>query len=115
MTSLNYETVTIANGASLSGALNIGARDLFGLIMPSAWTSAAITFQGSFDGTNYFNLYDDAGNEISFTVAASRYVVISSPAKFFGLKKLKIRSGTSGSAVNQAAERVIGVIVIPEA
>lgn len=115
MTSLNYETATIANGASLSDALNIGSRDMFALIMPSSWTSAALTFQGSFDGTNYFNLYDDGGNEISFTVAASRYVIISSPAKFFGLKKLKIRSGTSGTPVNQAADRAIGVIVIPEA
>ena len=115
MTTLNYESVTIANGSSLSDALNIGNRDVFALIMPAAWTSAGLTFQGSFDGTNYYNLYDDAGNEISFTVGASRYVVIASPAKFFGLKKLKIRSGTSGSAVNQAADRVIGVIVIPEA
>lgn len=114
MAALNYESVTIANGASLSGALNIDQRNLFALLMPTSWTSAAMTFQGSYDGTNYFDLYDETGTEISFTVAASRYVLISSPIKFLGLKKLKVRSGTSGSAVNQGADRVIGVIVIPE-
>lgn len=115
MTTINYETVTIASGASLSGALNIASRNFFGIIMPSSWTSASLTFQGSFDGTTYYNLYDEGGNEVTFTVAASRYVIISTPAKFLGLKKLKIRSGTSGSAVNQGGDRTIGVIVIPDA
>lgn len=115
MTTINYETVTIANGASLSDALNIASRNFFGVIMPAAWTSAAMTFQGSFDGTNYFDLYDETGTEVSFTVAASRYVIISSPAKFLGLKKIKVRSGTSGTPVNQAAERTVGLIVIPDA
>lgn len=115
MTVINYETVTIANGASLSGPLNIASRNFFGIIMPSTWTSAVLTFQGSFDGTNYFDLYDENGTEVSFIVGASRYVIISTPSKFLGLKKLKVRSGTSGSAVNQAAERVVGVIVVPDA
>lgn len=115
MTTINYETVTIANGASLSGALNIASRNFFGIIMPSSWTAASLTFQGSFDGTNFYNLYDESGTEVTFTVAASRYVIISTPAKFLGLKKLKIRSGTSGSAVNQGGDRTIGVIVIPDA
>lgn len=115
MTTINYESVTIANGASLSDALNIASRNFFGIIMPATWTTAVMTFQGSYDGTTYYNLYDDAGDEVTFTVDASRYVIITSPAKFLGLKKLKIRSGTSGSAVNQGGARTIGVIVIPDA
>lgn len=115
MTTLNQETATIANGASLSGAVNISNRNMFGILMPSAWTAAALTFQGSLDGTNFYDLYDDTGTEISFSVAASRYVLVSWPAKFFGLKKLKIRSGTSASAVNQAADRALTIIIIPDA
>jgi len=114
MAALNYETVTIANGASLSGALNIDQRNLFAILMPAAWTAAALTFKGSFDGTDYFDLYDEYGTEINFTVAASRYILISVPIKFLGLKKLKVRSGTSASAVNQGGDRTIGIIVIPE-
>lgn len=115
MTTINYETVTIANGQSLSGALNIASRNFFGVIMPASWTAASLTFQGSFDGTTFYDLYDENGIEVSFTVSASRYVIISTPAKFLGLKKLKIRSGTSGTPVNQGADRVIGVIVVPDA
>lgn len=114
MAALNYETVTIANGQSLSGALNIDQRNLFALIMPSTWTAAGLTFQGSFDGTNYFDLYDEAGTEINFIVSASRYVLISTPIKFLGLKKLKVRSGTSGTPVAQGGARTIALIVIPE-
>lgn len=115
MTAINPRTATIANGTSLSDAVNIENQNMFAIIMPAAWTAAALTFQGSIDGTNFFNLYDDTGTEISFTVAASRYVLIRWPAMFFGLKKLKIRSGTASVAVNQAAERALTVIIIPDA
>jgi hypothetical protein len=115
MTTINTETVTILSGASLSDALNIASRNFFAVIMPAAWTTANLTFQGSYDGTTYYNLYDEAGNEVTFTAAASRYILISTPAKFLGLKKLKVRSGTSGSAVNQGADRAIQIIVVPDA
>ena len=115
MTTINYESVTIANGASLSGALNIASRNFFGVIMPASWTTANLTFQGSFDGTTYYDLYDEAGTEVTFTASTSRYIIISTPAKFLGLKKLKIRSGTSGTPVTQGGDRTIGVIVIPDA
>lgn len=115
MTSLISETATIANGASLSGEVNLEHGDLFALIMPAAWTAAVLTFSGSYDGTTFYNLYDETGTEISFTVDASRYVLISAPAKFMGLKRLKVRSGTAGAAVNQAAERAITLLRVPEA
>lgn len=115
MTAIIKETATIANGASLSAAVNIAHMDLFAIEMPAAWTAASLTFQGSYDGTTYSDLYDDAGNEVTFTVDASRYVLIRTPAQFFGLKKLKVRSGTTGSAVNQGAARSINLIVCPDA
>ena len=115
MTAISQETVTILSGASLSNALNLDSRNMFGILMPTGWDAAAITFRGSYDGTNFYDLYDDTGTEINFVVAASRYVLVSFPAKFFGLKKLIVRSGTTGAAVNQTANRAIGLILIPDA
>lgn len=107
-TSLNNDQgiVRIASGESLSTALDIDGALAIAIHMPAAWTTASLTFQASFDGTTYNNVYDDAGNEVTVTAAASRAITILSnyltPFRF-----IKIRSGTSGSAVNQAAARAI--------
>ena len=51
-------TATIALSGSLSAAVAIPlTHNLVGLVMPAAWDAADLTFQGSFDGTTYGNLY----------------------------------------------------------
>jgi hypothetical protein len=104
-------TVTIANGASLSGAVDLGGRKLVAIIMPDAWTAASLTFQGSVDGTNFFNVYDGA-TERTLAVAANYYSALNI-ADWVGFRWVKIRSGTAGTAVNQAAERVLTLVVQP--
>ena len=106
-------SVTIANGQSLSPAIGLGAKALFAIAMPSGWDAAAITFQAATDDSTWLELYDDTGTAISITTAASRYVVLSSPVKLLGVRGIKVRSGTSGAAVNQTADRVLGLMVLP--
>jgi hypothetical protein len=107
-----YGSVDIANGASLSDALNLAGHTLVGIIMPSSWTSANLTFQASHDGTTYSNLFDDAGNEQTVTAAASEYLFLS-PLEWVGIAFLKVRSGTSGSPVNQGGARTITLVMAP--
>lgn len=101
---------TIANGASLSGAVYLGEKTLLGLVMPAAWTAAVITLSVSLDGTTYVDAYDSTGTETSYTVAASRYIALN-PANLVGVRYVKLRSGTAASAVNQAAARTIECVV----
>jgi hypothetical protein len=69
------KTVTVASGQQTSNAFNVGAGVVSGLLLPSSLTSTAITFTAadSQDGT-YKAVYDSDGNQVSFTVAASRAV-----------------------------------------
>jgi hypothetical protein len=78
--------------------------------MPAAWTAATLTFQVSYDGTTFVDLYDDTGTEIQWQAAASRFIVPSAPSQFFGIQALKVRSGTTGTPVNQGADRAIQVV-----
>lgn len=103
-------TVTIANGASLSGAVSLAGLLLVGIVMPASWTAADLTFQASRDGSTYNNVYDEGGLEVTVDAAVSRHIVID-PARFAGCEYLKVRSGTSGVAVNQAAARSLVLIV----
>ena len=92
-------SVTIASGASLSGAINLGDKVLSAIIMPASWTAAALTFQASDDGgTTWKDMYDDGGNEISILSAnavAGRRISVD-PSAFAGIDLIKVRSGTSG-------------------
>lgn len=105
------EPAVIANGEAVSGAIHLHGMALFALQMPASWTAADLTFQGSYDGTTYANVYDETGDEVTVDADASRFIILD-PAKFIGLQRLKIRSGTAGSPVNQGAARTIQLIPV---
>lgn len=104
--------VTIAISTSLSPAIEIDFFRVAAIVMPSGWDAANLTFQASADGITYNNLYDDAGNEITVTAAASRHIGLDAvAAELSGCPWLKIRSGTSGVAVNQTAARTLKLVL----
>lgn len=105
------QTVTIASGASLSGAATVNNAHLVGIVMPAAWTAATLTFQVSRDGTTFTDFYRDGAEytRTEPTTAASRDIGIS-PGDFAGVAALKVRSGTGAAAVNQGADRVITLV-----
>lgn len=105
------ETATIADAASLSAAVDLGKASLVGIVTPSGWTTAAITFQASFDGVTWFNLYNAAGIEVSVaSIAASLWVALD-PADFAGVPSLKVRSGTAGTPVNQSGGDAVTLVM----
>jgi hypothetical protein len=99
--------VTIANGASLSGATYIGDGKLTGIQMPATWTAANLSFQGSHDGVTYCDIYDSAGTEVIVAAAASVTIPLDD---FRAALWIKVRSGPTGAAVNQGAARVISLL-----
>ncbi len=102
--------MTISSGTAITGEIDLKGRIPCGIIMPAAWTAATLTFQVSdASGGTYVNMYD-GGSEKSETVDASRYIVMD-PAKFLGVPFLKVRSGTAGVPVNQAADRNLILMV----
>ncbi len=103
-------TATIAKNDNLSTAVTLGERKHVGLIMPAAWDAADITFQVSYDGVKYVNLYDKTGAEAVYKTDAGAGIQIGD----FDLapwKYIKIRSGTVAVPVNQTDEREIQVVM----
>lgn len=107
-------SVTIASGQSLSAAVNLRGRAVCGVVMPASWSAASLTFQASADGVTFNNVWaqNTAGTmaEVEHEVAASRFVSIPADP-FAGATHVRVRSGTAGSPVNQAAERVLSLLV----
>ena len=104
----------IASGQSLGPAISLDSVRLAAIQMPAAWTAANLTFQGSVDGTNFFDVFDGvaAGAEVTVGAAASRYIILN-PDVFSQFSSVKIRSGTSGAAVAQGAARTLQLVTIP--
>lgn len=105
---VHQQIATIANGASLSNAVQVGGGLLARISMPAAWTTANLTFQTSFDNITFQDLYDDQGNEVTAVAVTAHDVLMTA---YGGFTFLKVRSGTSGSPVNQGGARAIGVVV----
>lgn len=113
--------VTIANNASLSSAVDISDYMLCGLIVPSTWTSADLTFaaavhpgygDAAFSTYTYYPMHDATGAELTIVNGAntSRFYTLS-PTAFSGVRFLKVRSGTSSAAVNQGGARTILLVI----
>lgn len=106
-----FHDIIIPSGQSLSPAISLIDNKLVGITMPAAWDTANLTFQGaSLEDATYKDVYEKDGTELNYSAAASRYIVVK-PSDFAGISFFKIRSGTTGTAVNQTAARTIRLIV----
>lgn len=102
------KTATILSGESLSDVVDLKGYRLAALYMPSAWSTAAITFLScpTIDGT-FLPVYAN-GSEVSEAVDVNRCIPIAANAPALSpLRYIKLRSGTVDVAVTQEADRVI--------
>lgn len=114
MASQLYTTqVTIPAAGSITAApIGVDNVCLVGIVMPAGWTAAALTFQGSADGSAFANMYDNNGAEVTIQAAASRYIVVP-PLSLVGLKSINVRSGTSGTPVTQGSAQTMTFVFRP--
>lgn len=104
------ETVTIAAGASLSGAsASLAGLVLVAVITASTWDAAKLSFQASVDGTNWFVVtYKGAEYEVA-SVTAAKFIALD-PEVFYGAKYVKVQSGLSSAATNQADASIVTLV-----
>lgn len=103
--------------AALKGLLEAArAGKQLGIIMPAAWTAADITFAvASESGGTFVPLYDDPGDGgtevlIDGPAVSTARAIDMLAGSLAPWRYIKIRSGTSGTPVNQGAERTLTVV-----
>jgi hypothetical protein len=95
---------TIANGQTVSDAIDKLSEDLVGFKLPATMTGATVSFQVSdddVDGAGTYQALSWEGTVVSFATASAQSVSID-PSKFAGWRWIKIVSGTA-----EGAERTI--------
>lgn len=103
------ENAVIANGGTVSGAVDLGDLSLSGLIVP-VMTGTALTFQVSIDGTNFYVLHDRAKTAFTVTVDETARAFYLTPQIFAGWRYIKVVSGSA-----EDAERTIKLIAVQAA
>lgn len=111
---LGVTSAVIADGQSLSGAIDLKAQRLHQIMLPAGFASADLTFQVSVDETNWMDLFDADGEYKipAAAVAASRSILVDVPT-FFGIRYLKIRSGTSGAPSAVSGDKTLTLSTTP--
>jgi hypothetical protein len=107
-----YATATITAGQSLSSPIDCRSGAPVLLFMPLAWTAARISYQLSFDGSNFRDLCDRAAREIAVNVSAGTVVRLNPEWTESALGcYLKIRSGSRDMATVQTADRSFTLLI----
>ena len=101
----NAATVTIANGATVSNAIDLAEMVVVAIQTPSALTSTTFTLQGSSDNSTFAAITNFDGTDYTITVAASKYIVLAL-YELVGVRYLKVVAGSA-----EAAERNIILMV----
>lgn len=117
-------TVTIANGAAVSGDMYASSPDarargfrFLMLDLPSAWTAADIGFEYSLDGTTWKPCYDKTGTRIKITgvaTAEARGQVAPAEITAYGMTlhlRLASLNTSTGANVNQGGARSVVVCI----
>jgi hypothetical protein len=117
-TDIEYLTATIASGTSLSGAVNFGAKTLVGIVMPSSWTAPDLAFQVSPDGGTTLTRCSSPILPPPMRFRPSRCIrrplrnsSSATRPNGRGINIVKVRSGTSGTLVNQGSTAAITLVV----
>lgn len=106
----SHAIVTVSTASDgTSDIVNLTGLTLSSIQVTSVgWTNARLGFKGNVDGsTVLFDVFDSAGNYLTFPATASRFIAFD-PAQFEGLQKIQLVSESSaGSAVAQASPRTV--------
>jgi len=99
-------TVTVANGASLSGVTaDLAGNALVGFKCDAAWDTNIVSFQGDYTAT-VLNLYSEGVEYVIPGVIASTYQAVD-PVVFLACRYLKVRSGNAAVPAVQGGDSII--------
>lgn len=109
-----FVSLTISTAADgLSTVLDCGGMVVASIQMSTAWTTADLTFLGSpVSSATLQDLYTSTGGALTFVTTALHNVTCD-PFPFSAMRFIQLRSGTTATAVAQAAARTIGISLIP--
>jgi hypothetical protein len=85
-------------------------KAVVGLIMPTDWTPALVTIEGSANGADFYTMYERGGIRLSFNVPPGTMSSIN-PDRFRCCQAFRLLSGDRDNLIPQDEPREFGVVV----
>lgn len=107
--------ITIANGESLSGALDVLGWEVVSIEQAANTEGTTFSAQGSLDGIVFADIQTDAAEWSAVKSAtAAQVIYLPQDKRLRGFSQIKIRTGLSGAATNQtgAATLKVGLVQV---
>ena len=95
-----------ASGQSVSSALKLVTETLVGFYTPAAIDAAKLQFQASHDGQNFVDVIAD-GAAMAVDVDVDQYIALDATTLLGPAYVRVTHQDSGGSAVNEAADRVL--------
>lgn len=110
MTVQSYPSLPIAQGQSESAFAANDFKDwvtkrIIGLFIPVGFEGASVTFKASFDGTNWFPVYDLDGALYTVNVVGGNYYTLN-PQIMAGLAAVKVVAASTQTALRNVVASV---------
>lgn len=98
----------IKDGESVSEPVNIGEMVLGKLVFPAGFTGNQVTFtESDEEGGAYQSVEDGAGNALTYTVGASKNIVLPLEKVYALGPWLKIEALTTGVSEAQTGDQIV--------
>ncbi len=110
---VDYTTITVANGQSLSAAVDLNGSQVLGFICPAAIeaTTVQLSFWASDTLAGAYTQVKKNGTPVVMTFAVNDFNMLTAAADLKGVRFLKVRCETAVPvAVAQTADRVFKII-----
>jgi len=99
-------TIDVSADANNSSGISTDGMLLSGIIFPGTMTGSALTVDFSLDGTNWYDVVETDGTEVSYTVSAGNAVRVDPSGWAFASSGfIRVTSGST-----EAADRKITLI-----
>lgn len=107
-------TITVyGTSDNLSDYIYTNGWTLTEILIPSGWTTAAITFLKSTDNSTYYSYYDETGTEVSMASCVASTARRVKPEWFRGADWIRLRSGTVSGVTAQTTDKTLILIFRP--
>lgn len=93
---------SIVVGQSQSNAIQLNDLTAVGLTTGSNISGSMLSFLVSVDGATFYPLYNSSGTEVTYSASSVARAYVLDRDTFLAWNFIKLREGTSGSAILQA-------------
>lgn len=110
----SYPTVTVAQGQSLSAAIDVETATVTGFVLPAAVeaTTAQMSFLGATSLGGTYKTVKKNGVKLALPIAVNDFAMLAAITDLAGVRYLKIQLETAGGvAVAQASQAVVVEVV----